>query len=152
MWQRLTMESLYRLSTFPWCWNHKMLKAPKLLQQVTCHGLSVKHYIIMVDLLADYAYIFVLMPACRQRTSAPTHKISHVKSPRKWRLQRDLWIFYSVGSTKYIFEHEGKMPVAVWCQLPAHQGIVYPFKPYIHLPTKLYSSGMSVALEIVQVD
>jgi hypothetical protein len=56
------------------------------------------------------------------------------------------------GSIKYIFEHEGKMAVAIQRQLPARQGVVDPFKPYIHFPAKLYSSGISDALEIVQID
>jgi hypothetical protein len=54
------------------------------------------------------------------------------------------------GSIKYIFKHEGKMAVTVQHQLPARQVVVDPFKPYIHFPAKLYSSGMSDALEIVQ--
>jgi hypothetical protein len=44
------------------------------------------------------------------------------------------------------------MAVAIQRQLPARQGIVDPFKPYTHFLAKLYSSGISDALEIVQID
>jgi hypothetical protein len=56
------------------------------------------------------------------------------------------------GCIKYIYKDEGKMLFAVQHQLPACNGIIDPFEPYIHFPAKLYSSSLNNVLEVVLVN
>ncbi|KIM75637.1 hypothetical protein PILCRDRAFT_78636, partial [Piloderma croceum F 1598] len=55
------------------------------------------------------------------------------------------------GCIKYIFEHQGEMVFAVQRQLDAHPNVVDPFEPYPHFAAKLYSSHLSLTLELVCV-
>lgn len=53
------------------------------------------------------------------------------------------------GSIKYIFEDKGRVWFAVQRHLPAHKGIVDPYRHYPYFPARVYSARLSDDIELV---